>query len=73
VSEMVDRLKAILAVFDLDGASGFYESELDKATRAMIAGMRKPTEEMTRAGNKLTDWASGADDAWEVMVDELLK
>jgi hypothetical protein len=52
-----------------DGTTVDYEY----AARAAIAAMREPTEAMVKAGNKMTDWASGAGDAWEVMVDELLK
>jgi hypothetical protein len=41
--------------------------------RCAIEAMREPTEAMTKAGNKHTDWADGADAAWESMIDEALK
>lgn len=43
------------------------------AARAVIEAMREPTEAMTKAGNACVEWANGADDAWEAMIDEMLK
>lgn len=73
MSKMVEQVARALAKhaddsFE-DAPAGFWED----FARAAIAAMREPTEAMVKEGNKYTDWASGADDAWEVMIDEALK
>ena len=40
--------------------------------RACIKAMRKPTEEMLKAGNGAADWNDG-ESAWEAMIDTALK
>lgn len=69
MSEMVERVaQAIMNVPVEEKISDYYAQ-----ARAAIAAMREPTDAMTREGNKYTDWADGADAAWEAMVDEALK
>ena len=69
MSEVVDRVA--LAISGSDDPANILDIHRSRA-RLAIEAMRVPTEEMIRAGNKCTDWAMGADEAWEEMIDKAL-
>ena len=71
----LEKIEEVLNDFDLDGASGFYETNLRKAARAVVEALKNVDYDLRELPTEHAFRAAGYDEAlafWNATLDEIL-